>query len=45
MDEVVGDRRKLRYGELHNLYTTPGVIIMAKSRRIGWVGHVECTEK
>jgi hypothetical protein len=26
--------------ELHNLYSSPNIIIMIKSRRIRWVGHV-----
>jgi hypothetical protein len=30
--------------ELHNLYSSPGVIRMMKSRRMGWVGHVACME-
>jgi hypothetical protein len=45
MDEVVGNRRKLHYDKLHNLYSSPGLFIMAKSRTIRWVGHVERTGK
>jgi hypothetical protein len=26
--------------ELHNLYSSPGIIIMIKSRRMKWAGHV-----
>jgi hypothetical protein len=39
-DEVTGDWRKLHNDELHNLYSSPNIIRMIKSRRIGWVGHV-----
>jgi hypothetical protein len=37
-DEVMGDWRKL-HKELHNLYSSPNIIRMMKSRRI-WAGHV-----
>jgi hypothetical protein len=30
-DEVTGDWRKLHNEELHNLYTSPSIIIMMKS--------------
>jgi hypothetical protein len=33
-DEVAGDWRKLHNEELHNLYSSPSVIRMIKSRRI-----------
>jgi hypothetical protein len=39
-DEVTGGWRKLHYEELHSLYSSPSIIIMIKSRRMGWVGHV-----
>jgi hypothetical protein len=39
-DEVTGDWRKLHNEELHNLYSSPSVIIMIKSRRMRWAGHV-----
>jgi hypothetical protein len=32
--EVTGDWRKLHSEELHNLYSSPNIIIMIKSRRI-----------
>jgi hypothetical protein len=35
-DEV----RKLHNEELHNLYSSPSIIRMIKSRRIRWAGHV-----
>jgi hypothetical protein len=33
-DEVTGDWRKLHNEELHNLYSSPNIIIMIKSRRM-----------
>jgi hypothetical protein len=39
-DEVTGDWRKLHNEELHNLYSSPNVIRMIKSRRMRWAGHV-----
>jgi hypothetical protein len=38
-DEVTGGWRKLQNEELHNLYSSPSIIIMAKSRRMRWAGH------
>jgi hypothetical protein len=38
--EFSGDWRKQHNEELHNLYSTPSIIIMIKSRRMRWVGHV-----
>jgi hypothetical protein len=35
----MGDWRKL-HEELYNLYTSPSIIIMIKSRRMKWAGHV-----
>jgi hypothetical protein len=39
-DEVKGSWRKLRNEELHNLYSSPSIIRMIKSRRMRWAGHV-----
>jgi hypothetical protein len=39
-DDVMGDWRKLHNEELHNLYSSPNIIRMIKSRRIRWAGHV-----
>jgi hypothetical protein len=39
-DEVTGGWRKLHNEELHNLNSSPIIIRMNKTRRIGWVGHV-----
>jgi hypothetical protein len=43
-DEVMGEWRKLHTGELHNLYSSPGIIRQIKSRRMRWAGHVACME-
>jgi hypothetical protein len=39
-DEVMGDCRKLHNEELHNLYSSPNIIIMIKSREMKLAGHV-----
>jgi hypothetical protein len=39
-DEVTGGWTKLHNEELHNLYPSPNIIRMIKSRRIRWAGHV-----
>jgi hypothetical protein len=38
-DEVTGCWRKLHNEELHNLYSSPSIIIMTKSR-MRWAWHV-----
>jgi hypothetical protein len=37
---VTGGWRKLHNEELHNLYSSPSIIRMIKSRRMRWAGHV-----
>jgi hypothetical protein len=37
---VTGGWRKLHNEELHNLYSSPSIIRVIKSRRMRWVGHV-----
>jgi hypothetical protein len=39
-DEVTGSWRKLHNEELHNLYYSPSIIRMIKSRTMRWGGHV-----
>jgi hypothetical protein len=39
-DELIGGWRKLHNEELHNLYCSPSIIRMIRSRRITWAGHV-----
>jgi hypothetical protein len=41
-DEVMGEWRKLNSGELHDLYSLPGVIRQIRSRIMWWAGHVAC---
>jgi hypothetical protein len=37
---VTGGWRKLHNEELHNLYSSPSIIKIIKSRRMRWAGHV-----
>jgi hypothetical protein len=39
-DEVTGGWRKLHIEEHHNLYPSPSIIRVIKSRRMRWAGHV-----
>jgi hypothetical protein len=39
-DEVTGEWRKLYNEELCNLYSSPSIIRIIKSRRMRWTGHV-----
>jgi hypothetical protein len=39
-DEVTGGWRKLHNEELRNLYSSPSIIRMIKSRSMRWAGHV-----
>jgi hypothetical protein len=39
-DEVTGEWRKLHYKELYDLYSSPSIIRVIKSRRMRWAGHV-----
>jgi len=38
--EVTGEWRRLRNGELNDLYSSPNIVRVIKSRRIRWAGHV-----
>jgi hypothetical protein len=38
-DEVTGGCRKLHNEELHNLFFSPNIIRMKKSRGIGWAAN------
>jgi hypothetical protein len=39
-DEMIGGSRKLLNGELHILYSSPGIITMTKWKRMGWANKV-----
>jgi hypothetical protein len=38
--QVAGDWRKLHNEGLHNLYSSPNIIRIFRSRRMRWAGHV-----
>jgi hypothetical protein len=39
-DRLTGGWRKLHNEDLHNLYSSPSIITIIKSRRMSWAGHV-----
>jgi hypothetical protein len=39
-DEVTGEWRKLHNEALHDLYSSPTIVRVIKSRRMTWAGHV-----
>ena len=41
-DEVTGGWRKLHNEELNDMYSSPKITRVIKSRRMRWTGHVTC---
>jgi hypothetical protein len=39
-DEATGEWSRLHNGELNDLYSSPNIIRIIKSRRMRWAGHV-----
>jgi hypothetical protein len=39
-DEVTGERRKRHHEELNDLYSSPIIVRVIKSRKMRWAGHV-----
>jgi len=39
-DEVTGEWRKLHNEALNDPYSSPNIVRVIKSRRMGWAGHV-----
>jgi hypothetical protein len=40
-DEVTGEWGKLHNEELNDLYCSPNIVRVIKSRRMRWAGHIE----
>jgi hypothetical protein len=44
-DEVTGKWRRLHNEELHDLYSSPNIVRVIKSRIMKWAGHVARMER
>ena len=44
-DGVIGEWRKLHNEELKDLYSSPNIVWLTKSRRLRWAGHVARIEE
>jgi hypothetical protein len=42
-DEVTGEWRKLHHKKLNDLYSSPNIVRVKKSRRMRWAEHLACT--
>ena len=43
-DEVTGEWRKPHNEKLNDLYSSPNIVWVIKSKRMRWMGHVACME-
>jgi hypothetical protein len=41
-EDVTGEWRKLHDDGFNDLYSSPNIVRVIKSRRMRWVGHVAC---
>jgi len=41
-EEVTGEWRRLHIEEQNDLYSSPNIVRVIKSRRMRWAGHVAC---
>ena len=44
-DKATGEWRKLHNEELNDLFCSPNIVRVIKSRRMRWTGHVACMEE
>jgi hypothetical protein len=44
-DEMTGEWRKLHNEKLNDLYSSPNIVRVMKSRRMRWAGHIACMGK